>query len=443
MLTKLKSLKNHKYFENISWIFGEKVLRMGLGLFIGVWVARYLGPEQYGLLSYISAILAFLGVFTYLGLYGILVNELVDKPDQTDINLGTVFYMKVIGSIVAYIILVVFALIASDFNSIKFWLFIVMGLSIFLRPFDVIEIFNESKVIVKYSMKAKSYAFIFMSIVKIILLLSGASLLFFGLVQPLESFLVVLFLLFYFNKQGNSSSKWRFDLNKAKEFINKSWKLILSFIFVTIYLKIDQVMLGWMIDDREVGIYSVAVRLSELWYFVPIAIISTITPELINTRKESYKLYTIKLQKLYDVLFVIAITMVLLISFFSEQVITTLYGDAYFQSASILVVHIWAGIFISMRNLFSRWIIMENLLILSLYTEIFGALLNVGLNFIFIPQYGAFGAAITTLISYAGASYFVLFLIKSTRGQAKMMTLSFLFPIRLLIKRNRIWKYHE
>lgn len=443
MLKKLKSLKNHKYFENLSWIFGEKFLRMGVGLFVGVWIARYLGPEQYGLLAYISAILSFLGFFTYLGLYGILIQELVDKPDETDRALGTVFYIKVVGAIVAYIILVVIALAASDFNSIKFWLFIVMGLGIFLIPFNVIEMFNESQVIIKYSMRAKSYAFILMSIVKIILLLSGASLLFFGLAQPVESFVAVLLLLFYFKKQGNSPAKWRFDLNKAKEFMGKSWKLMFSFIFVTIYLQIDKVMLGWMIDDREVGIYSVAVKLSEIWYFVPVAIISTVTPALIKTRKESYKLYTLKLQKLYDLLFIIAITMVLLISFFSEQIITTLYGDAYSQSASILVVHIWAGIFISMRSLFARWIIMENLLILSLYTEIFGALLNVGLNFVFIPQYGAMGAAITTLISYAGASYFVLFIIKSARSQAKMMTLSFLFPVRLLIKRNKIWRYHE
>ena len=445
MISKLKSLKNHqgfmKYFKNTSWLFGEKILRMFVGLFISVWIARYLGPEQFGLLNYSLAIISFVGIFVYLGLSGILVHELVDKPEENEKVLGTAFFMKVFGSMVAYIVLIIFAYATCDFDSINFWLLIVMGLGLFLQPFDVINSFNESKVIAKYSVKAKSYAFLLFSIVKIILILSGSSLLLFGLVQPLESLLVVSLMLYYFYKQGQTLTRWRFDLNKSKELIGKSWKLILSFVFVTIYLKIDQVMLAWMMDEREVGIYSVAARLSEAWYFVPTAIVVSLFPALIKMKKNNFGRYQHQLQKLYDLLFLIALVIAILVSLFANVIILALYGEAYAQSATVLVVHVWAGVFIFMRTLFSKWIIMEDLLILSLYTQGFGGLLNVGLNLLLIPQYGAVGAAIATLVSYAGASYFALFFIKSSRSQAKMMTLSLLLPIRAIIYREKLWSH--
>lgn len=430
-----------KYFKNTSWLFGEKILRMLVGLFIGVWLARYLGPEQFGLLNYSLAIIAFVGIFVYLGLTGILVHELVDKPDENQKILGTAFFMKVIGSVVAYSVLIVVAFYTTNWNSVNFWLLLIMGFSLFLKPIEVIDAFNESKVIAKYSVKAKSYAFLFVTFFKIILIICGASLLFFGFTLPLESFIVTLLLLYYFHKRGVSPRKWRFDLAKSKELIGKSWKLILSFVFVTIYMKIDQVMLAWMIDEREVGIYSVAATLSEAWYFVPSAIVASLFPALIKMKKSNFERYQQQLQKLYDLLFLIALVIAILVSLFANVIILTLYGEAYVQSAMVLVVHIWAGVFIFMRTLFSKWIIIEDLLILSLYTQGFGGLLNIGLNYMFIPHYGAIGAAIATLLSYAGTSYFALFMIKSARGQAKMMTLSILLPFRALIYRGRLWSH--
>jgi O-antigen/teichoic acid export membrane protein len=430
-----------KYFKNTSWLFGEKILRMFVGLFISVWIARYLGPEQFGLLNYALAIVSFVGIFVYLGLSGILVHELVDKPEENEKVLGTAFFMKLIGSLVAYMVLIIFAFSTTDFKSINFWLLTIIGLGVFLQPFDVINSFNESQVMAKYSVKAKSYAFIIFTIVKILLILSGASLLFFGAIQPLEALLGTIILFYYFYKQGHSVRKWRFNLKKSKELIGRSWKLILSFVFVTIYLKIDQVMLAWMINDQAVGIYSVAASLSEAWYFVPSAIVASLFPALIKTKKNNFEQYQHQLQKLYDLLFLIALVIAILVSLFANKIILTLYGEAYAQSAIVLMIHVWAGIFIFMRTLFSKWIIMEDLLILSLYTQGFGGILNIILNLFFIPEYGVVGAAIATVLSYAGASYFALFLMDSSRGQAKMMTLSLLLPIRVVMYREKLWSH--
>ena len=412
---------------------------MGVGLFIAVWIARYLGPEQFGLLNYALAIVSFANIFVYLGLSGIMVHELVDKPNENDSVLGTAFFMKVFGSIIAYTIVIIIAYLSTDPASINFWILIVIGLSLFFKPVEVLDAFNESKVLVKYSVKSRSLAFLVVALLKVSLVFSGASLLLLGATLPLESLIAAIFLLFFYRKQGFSIKAWTFSLDRAKSLIGKSWKLIFSSVFAIIYLKIDQIMLASIIDEREVGVYSVAATLSEAWYFIPAAIVASLFPALIKQKKENYIKYKKRIQQLYDFLFSIAFTIAIFISFFSEQIISLLYGEAYEESAMVLVVHIWAGVFIFMRTVFSRWIIMEDLLILSLYTQGFGALLNIALNFVFIPEYGAVGAAMTTLLSYAGASYFALFIHKSSREQAKMMTLSLLLVFRVLIYRKNLW----
>jgi len=440
----LKKINNNqkytKYIKNISWLFAEKIIKMFLGLFVGILMARYLEPDQFGIFNYSLAIVSLAGVFVYLGLSGILVHDLVDKPEKNDQILGTAFFMKLTGSLVAYLILVIVALVSSDYNSIKFWLLIIMGISLFLRPFEVIDAFNESKLQVVFSAKPRSYAFILMSILKIILLINGFSLLFVGLTISLEAVIMVLLLLFYYKRKGYLLKRWRFDLHMAKELIGKSWKLIFSFVFVIILLKVDQLMLAWMINDREVGIYSVAATLSEAWGFIPAAIVASVFPALIKKKKDNPIQYQIRLQQLYDFLFALAFIIAICVSFFSEQIIFILYGEAYIQSAAVLSIHVWSGVFIFIRILFSRWIIMENLLIFSLITQSFGAVLNIVLNLMFIKEYGARGAALSTIISYAGASYIVLFFHKSTREQAKMITLSFLLPFRAVLYGKCLWK---
>jgi O-antigen/teichoic acid export membrane protein len=94
-----------RYFANTSWLFGEKILRMIVGLFVGIWVARYLGPEQFGLLSYAQS---FVGLFTAiatLGLDGIVVRELVKDPSRRDELIGTAFWLKFIRDVRFFVIL--------------------------------------------------------------------------------------------------------------------------------------------------------------------------------------------------------------------------------------------------------------------------------------------------------------------------------------------------
>ncbi|MEO1561060.1 MAG: flippase, partial [Cyanobacteria bacterium J06632_19] len=235
---------------------------------------------------------------------------------------------------------------------------------------------------------------------------------------------------------GNSLINWRFQFSRGKSLLSKSWPLILSSVGTIIYLKIDQIMLGEMIGKEAVGNYAVAAKISEIWYFIPTAVASSVFPSLLKSRENNIKAYKNKLQKLYDNLACLALLIALPITIVSTPVITMLYGEVFREAGLILSIHIWASVFIFMRAALSKWLIAEDLYVFSLVTHGLGAIVNALLNLFLIPNFGGIGAAIATLISYATASYFALFVHSRTVETARMMTLALIFPVRFLLKKT-------
>jgi O-antigen/teichoic acid export membrane protein len=91
-----------KIIDNIGWLFFDKTLRMGVGLFVGVWVTRYLGPEQFGLFNFATAFTALFGAVATLGLQGIVVRDIVNDPSCKEETLGTAALLHLIGGTLAY-----------------------------------------------------------------------------------------------------------------------------------------------------------------------------------------------------------------------------------------------------------------------------------------------------------------------------------------------------
>lgn len=420
-----------KYLKNTSWILGEKILRLVAGLFVGILVARHLGPEKYGTLNYALALSSLFAVATHMGLSGLVVRELVRKPSEAGLTLGTTFSIKFAISILTSFAFVIFALSTEKLASTEFWLLIIVSSIILLKPFEVLNFWFESKVQAKYSSMANGAALICSSCLKAVLVITGAQLLSFAFAHILEAaVMVLLFVIFYKNSAGLSFREWSTSSSKAKELLSQSWMILLGALFATIYLRVDQIMLKWLVSADEVGVYAVAAKLSEVWYFVPTAIVSSFFPKLIVLKKQKPVEFQKRLQQLFDFLFILALLLALTVTFSSEFFISILYGSAYAKSGIVLSVHIWAGLFIFMRAALSKWILTENVLVFSLISQASGALMNVILNLILIRQHQSLGAAVATLVSYGFASYVSLLFYKKSRPVFWMMSKSFLAPAR-------------
>lgn len=409
MIDKIISLKNHqgfmKYFKNTSWLFFEKILRMFVGLFIGIWVARYLGPERFGLFSYAQSFVGLFVAIATLGLDGIVVRELVKDESRTNELIGTAFYLKLIGAILTLLVLVIATQFTSNDRYTNLLVFIIASATIF-QSFNVVDMYFQSKVLSKYVVFSNIISLFISSIVKITLILINAPLVAFAWAILFDSVVLAMGFIYFFLKYSTCEiKKIKFNKTIAISLLKDSWPLILSGVVISIYMKIDQVMIQEILGNEAVGQYAAATRLSEIWYFIPTILVSSLFPAVVNARKQSEELYYSRLQKLFDLVVWIAIAIALPMTFLSDIIVNMLYGEQYNQAASVLTIHIWASIFVFLGVASGQWFIAENLQLLAFWRTFCGMVTNIFLNLLLITKFGIKGVAIATLVSYMIAGF--------------------------------------
>lgn len=427
-----------KYLNNSFWTMGEKVLGMGLAFVATVFVARYLGPEDFGSLAYALSLAALFAAAGHMGLSGLVVREIVKNEADHGETLGTVALLKLLGMGVGYVVLLIYAASYEGLGSTEFYLIALAGAALLFQPMDVIDFWFQAFLQARYTAIARLSSHLATAAFKLLLVFAGSSLVYFATAQILQSALSALLLLVFFRfKAKLHITQWRLSWARAKELLSQGWLIYLGSIFAVIYLKVDQIMLRWLADTHEVGQYAIAAQLSEAWYFVPTAIVASFFPKLIKLRQESEALFKYRLQQLFDALLLIGLAAAVAMTIAAPWIISVFFGTDYAASASILVIHIWAAIFIFMRAAFSKWILIENELAFSLITQGLGALTNVLLNLALIPAYSGIGAAYATLLSYATASFLALFFYRRTRPVLWQMAWALLAPIRYPVRLTR------
>ena len=440
MITKFKSLLKHKgfikFFKNTSWVFLERITRMIVGLFVGVWVARYLGPERFGLLSYAQS---FVGLFSYIAILGldvIVVRELVKNKNLNEEITSTVFWLRLMGAFVVLLILAIAINFTSNDTYTNTLIFIIASATIF-QSFNVIDLYFQSKVMSKFVVYANIISLFLSSIVKITLILNKAPLVAFAWVILFDSFVLTCgFIYFYIKKNLKFKIKnLKLKIKTATLLLKDSWPLMLSGMAISIYLRIDQVMIKEMINTEAVGQYAAAIRLSEIWYFIPMVMATSLFPAIINAKKKNENLYYLRFQRLYDFMVFMAIAIALSMTFLGTFIVELLYGTQYNQAGSVLLIHIWAGVFVFLGVASSKWFLVENLKMLLLQRAFYGMIINIILNFILIPKYGIQGAAFATLISQAISAYIIDFFHIKTRKMFYMKSKT-IFLTSLLRKAN-------
>jgi len=394
-----------RIIDNMSWLFFDKALRMGVGLFVGVWIARYLGPEQYGLLNYAMAFVALFGAFSTLGLQGIVVRDLVKEPEDTNSTLGTAFILQLAGAAVTVALIVVAIGWMRPDDDLTKLMVAILGAALIFRSSAVVKYWFESQVQSRYVVWVENGIFLFMAAIKIGLILSKASLIAFVWVVLVEAIIVAIGLFAIYIRRTKALYQWSASLSRAKNLLRDSWPLILSGIAVAIYMRIDQIMLGEMIGPEAVGVYSAALRISEVWNMVPMVIVASLFPTIIETKKNNQALYIKRIQQLFNLMVVISFSIALVITMSGDWLINFLFGQRYTEAASVLVIHIWTGLFVFLGVASGRWYILEGLQRLAFYRTALGAIVNIIMNIFLIPKYGVVGAAWATVMANASAAY--------------------------------------
>lgn len=411
-----------KVIVNTTWLFADKILQLGVGLLVGLWVARYLQPERFGLLNYAMATAGLFAPIASLGLNSIVIRDLSRDSSNKEEILGTVFVLKNIGSLIALWLTVGTVILL---NPTEPYTQLLVGIAAFVslfQPFETIDFWFQSQVQSKYTVMSGNFAYLTMSIVKVILINLRASLIAFSWVIATESALRALGSVIVYQVNGNQILRWKFSRKLAVEMLQQSWPLILSDFMIFIYMQIDQIMMKQLSSAEELGLYAAAVKVSGLWYFVPMAIVGSVFPSIVKAKDIGETVYNDRLQKLLYLMAVISYAVAIPVTLLAEPIVNILYGKNYLGAAPSLAVLIWAGLFVCLGIARSTWLITEGLLNLSAATTAVGGVVNVILNFVLIPRYGGLGAGIATLIAQMSASYLAHAFYPQTRKMFWMQT---------------------
>jgi PST family polysaccharide transporter len=408
--------------SNTGWLLGDKAVRFGFGVFVTVWMARYLGPENFGLYSYAVALGALFSVVATLGLDGIVVRELVRVPAIRVEILGTAFALRLVAGTVMMLVALSTVVFLRPKDTVSHWLVGIITAGAIFQAADVIDYWFQSEVRSKYVVIARSAAFLSASALKVCLILGGASLIAFGWATLSETTIAAVGLVTAYWLAGQQLSNWRFLAARARSLLRDSWPLMLSGAAIMVYVKIDQVMLGQIVGGKAVGIYSAAARISEVWYLVPMAIVASVSPSIIAAREVSEDLFYRRIATLFQTVTALSLVIALVMSVMASHITLLLYGSEYATAGQVLAIHIWAVPFVFLGVAQGPWTLSENMTRHALMRTVLGALTNVCLNSWLIPKQGVIGAAIATVISQALASVLLNAVTHETRRIFYMQT---------------------
>lgn len=387
-----------KYFINTSWLVAQNVFCTIVQFVVSVYVTRYLGPERFGLLSYAISFVALFSAFASLGLDSLIVRELVNTPARQDTLLGTAFVLKIVGGLLVFIMLTVATLFSSNDGFTNTLIFIIAS-GLLIQSLNIIQFYFEAKVLCKYFVISQFMVLIVVSAARLVFVYMRLPLIYFAIATVMEGAFLSVGLIFFYTKQKNNIFKWTFNLKLAGELLKDSWPLVFSGLVISIYMRIDQVMIKQILNSEAVGQYAVAVKLSEAWYFIPMAICTSLFPAILNAKKKSERVYNERVQRLYDLMIWMAIAITVPVCFWAKDIIVLLFGKQYSYAGNILPVHIWVAVLVFYGIVKSKWEISENMQKIGMVCTGVGTFFNVGLNLILIPKFHGVGAAYATLLA--------------------------------------------
>jgi PST family polysaccharide transporter len=413
---------------NGSWWLAERLGLLALTLVTSVIVVRALGPAAYGELSYLLALVGLLAPLAQFGVSGLVARALLEQPGDEAAVLRAALLMRLAGCAAAFLIgLGWWAWFETQPG--ERWVVLVLLAAQFATSFQVVEFWFQVHYKAAALVPWRTGVTVVAALLKVAVAVATGNAASVACVFAVEYLLLGAASVVALRRAGGSwirpgpSPEW------MGWFARRSPWLLASGVAEVIYLRIDIVLLERLRGVEEAGIYAVAARLSEVWYMVPVALMGAAFPALWNRRSDAAA-YQRSLQASLDALCALALALAVFMQFAGRPVVELLFGERFAASTPVLQIHIWAGIFIFMRALLSRWLLAEDLLRFSLVTHVTGAILNVALNFVLIPRHGAVGAAIATVVSYAGAGWLALFLSARTRPMGWMMARSLMLPLR-------------
>lgn len=403
-----------KVFANLFWAMTGKIVNMAGALLVGILVARYLGPSQYGLMNYVISYVTLFTIISNFGLDNIEIRELSRTPERKEYILGTCFRIRMFFATFAFI-LVILSLILFNANTFTSCMILLYSVTLYTGSFNIIRNYFTSIVKNEYVVKSEITRTIIGACIKVVLLWIKAPLEYFIAATAFDTVLVASGYCFSYKKTVGKVSEWKYDKTIVPYYIRESFPLVLSGAAVIIYQRIDQVMIGNMIDNASVGYFATAGKFLDLVLFLPMVLTQTVTPLLVKAKERNKEEYERKKQQFVSIVVWISILLSVVVSLSAYWLIYFTYGEKYLMAVPILQIMAFKTVGMALSSSSGQIIIIEGIQKWAFIRNLMGCIMCILLNLILIPQYGTIGSAWVTIFTLLISGFIGNFAIKPYR----------------------------
>ena len=422
-----------RIISNVFWSLAGKLTGLVSALLVGIFVARYLGPTQYGVMNYaVSFVTLFLVIATF-GFENIEIREEAKANDQKDTILGTVFVLRLLLSLVTIILISVVAYI-NEADTYTFGVIMVYAITVILTPFDVIRNYFTSLVQNEYIVKVGIFRTVLSGVIKVLLLLIHASLVWFVISLVFDAFVLAQGYCYVYKKKIGSMRSRRFDKAWACYLLRQSFPLLLSGVAATIFLQIDQIMIGNMIDKTSVGYFSVASKFVEVLLYVPTILIQTVSPLLVKERKNNLESFREKAQMFMNITVWLCVVCAIFMALCSRYIVLWTFGMKYLASIVILQILSFKIVGVALNIVSGQLLIIEEKQKYFVLRSLSGCIVCVVLNLLVITRFGVGGVAAVAIATQLAAGFLIHLFIPTYRYMFFMQIRSLLVGWRDLYK---------
>ncbi len=412
-------MNSKKVIKNASWIIASQIFRAILSLIVSTLTARFLGPSNFGTINYAMSIVSFVIPIMQLGLTSIVVQELINQPKKEGEILGTCILSSFISGLFCVFAVILFVYIANFGDTVTITTTILYSLVILVEAFSIFNYWFQSKLLSKYTSITMLIAYIITSIYKIILLVTKQSVIWFALANVID-FLIINVTLYILYRIKNGQ-KLTVSFTTFKYLFGKSKYFIISGMMIAIFAQTDRIMLKLMISEEATGLYSACVACAGMTNFIFVAILDSVRPLIFECKKQNNETFEKNMCRTYSIIIYLSLLQSIFIALFPNLIIYILYGESYLVASNALRIITWYSMFSYLGAVRNIWLIAEEKNKLIYRIDVSGALINVILNFILIPNYGIEGAAFASLITQIFTNVIVVAILKQTRINIKFM----------------------
>lgn len=410
---------------------GDYIFSLTASLIVGIAVARYLGPEMYGIIAFATAVYTLLVIIVSLGIDDIIMKDMLQHEERQGSIQGSALFVKSAAAFLVYGIIFIYFLI--NYSGEKLYSVLIITGAVLFQPLSVFSCIFLINAQAKYTSIARMISYTLSSLLKIILIIFKAPVTYFAFAVFIDYAVLYLTVILMYKYKKYTVSGWHIDISYIKYILKSAVPLFAAVLFYTFYQKVTVIIISSMYSDYASGIYSVAARLTEIWYLVPAVLMTAFYPAVVKAKQISEEEYNKRIKTLFYVTTVPFILMAFFAALLSPFIIKILYGEKYIQSSIVLALTIWSVPFISFYVISSKCFILENKVKHLLLRSVLSFILIIFLSCILGSFYYLKGFSIAVVVSSFISFFLIDLFFKDTRELFFIKLSSIFLPFTLLL----------